>query len=118
MDVLIDVEDENGRKLDDEEVIDVMLMSLNAGHESSGHITMCATNFLQKHPEYLQTLCHLKTMKKNMPLFLLYIPSSSVSVCILQPLPARSTALPRRDDTSPLPHAPPATPALVFFSPS
>ncbi|MED6134602.1 Ent-kaurenoic acid oxidase 1 [Stylosanthes scabra] len=54
MDSLLDVEDDNGRKLSDEEIIDVMLMYLNAGHESSGHITMWATYFLQKHPEYLQ----------------------------------------------------------------
>lgn len=54
MDSLIDVEDDNGRKLSDEVIIDVMLMYLNAGHESSGHITMWATYFLQKHPEYLQ----------------------------------------------------------------
>ncbi|XP_019420077.1 PREDICTED: ent-kaurenoic acid oxidase 2-like isoform X2 [Lupinus angustifolius] len=54
MDALIDVEDENRRKLDDEEIIDIMLMYLNAGHESSGHITMWTTYFLQKHPEYLQ----------------------------------------------------------------
>lgn len=54
MDVLMDAEDESGRKLSDEEMIDVMMMYLNAGHESSGHITMWATVMLQKHPEYLQ----------------------------------------------------------------
>ncbi|CAJ2657850.1 unnamed protein product [Trifolium pratense] len=54
MDSLIDVEDDIGRKLSDEAIIDIMLMYLNAGHESSGHITMWATYFLQKHPEYLQ----------------------------------------------------------------
>jgi len=54
MDALIDVADEDGRKLGDEDIIDIMLMYLNAGHESSGHITMWATFFLQKHPEYLQ----------------------------------------------------------------
>lgn len=51
MDILLQVEDENGRKLNDEEIIDVLVMYLNAGHESSGHITMWATYFLQKHPE-------------------------------------------------------------------
>jgi hypothetical protein len=51
MDSLIDVEDENGRKLDDDEIIDILLMYLNAGHESSGHITMWATYFLQGHPK-------------------------------------------------------------------
>ncbi|KAI4317497.1 hypothetical protein L6164_025361 [Bauhinia variegata] len=54
LDALMDVEDENGRKLSDEEIIDVLLMYLNAGHESSGHITMWTAVFLAKHPEYLQ----------------------------------------------------------------
>lgn len=54
MDSLLGVEDENGRKLTDEEIIDVILMYLNAGHESSGHITTWATIFLQEHPEFLQ----------------------------------------------------------------
>ncbi|XP_027931466.1 ent-kaurenoic acid oxidase 2-like [Vigna unguiculata] len=54
MDALIDVEDDNGRKLGDDDVIDIMLMYLNAGHESSGHITTWATYFLQRHPEYFQ----------------------------------------------------------------
>ncbi|KAF2322015.1 hypothetical protein GH714_005694 [Hevea brasiliensis] len=54
MDALMDVDDENGRKLTDEEIIDVLLMYLNAGHESSGHVTMWATIFLQEHPEFLQ----------------------------------------------------------------
>lgn len=51
MDALIEVEDEDGRKLEDEDIIDVLIMYLNAGHESSGHITMWATVFLQEHPE-------------------------------------------------------------------
>ncbi|KAL2478273.1 Ent-kaurenoic acid oxidase 2 [Forsythia ovata] len=51
MDALMDVEDENGRKLNDDEIIDVLVMYLNAGHESSGHITMWATLFLQKNPD-------------------------------------------------------------------
>ena len=32
LDQLIDAEDENGRKLADDEVIDIMIMNLNAGH--------------------------------------------------------------------------------------
>ncbi|XP_075640900.1 ent-kaurenoic acid oxidase 2-like isoform X1 [Castanea sativa] len=53
MELLMDVE-ENGRKLDDEEIIDIILMYLNAGHESSAHATMWAALFLQQHPECLQ----------------------------------------------------------------
>ncbi|CAA2989472.1 ent-kaurenoic acid oxidase 1 [Olea europaea subsp. europaea] len=51
MDALMDVEDENGRRLNDEEIIDVLVMYLNAGHESSGHIIMWATLFLQEYPD-------------------------------------------------------------------
>nr|DAD47537.1 TPA_asm: hypothetical protein HUJ06_017474 [Nelumbo nucifera] len=54
MDVLMYVEDENGRRLSDDEIIDVLVMYLNAGHESSAHITMWATVLLQKHPELFQ----------------------------------------------------------------
>lgn len=51
MDRLIEVEDEHGRRLDDDEIIDILIMYLNAGHESSGHITMWATVFLQENPD-------------------------------------------------------------------
>ncbi|GKU92265.1 hypothetical protein SLEP1_g6014 [Rubroshorea leprosula] len=54
MDALMDVEDENGRRLSDEEIIDILVMYLNAGHESSGHTMMWATIYLQNHPEFLQ----------------------------------------------------------------
>ncbi|XP_052117344.1 ent-kaurenoic acid oxidase 1 isoform X2 [Arachis duranensis] len=54
LDQLIDAEDENGRKLADDEVIDIMIMYLNVGHESSGHTTMWATLILQQHPQYFQ----------------------------------------------------------------
>ncbi|KAK1549444.1 hypothetical protein Q3G72_002197 [Acer saccharum] len=42
LDALLNVEDEKGIKLEDDEIIDVLLMYLNAGHESSG-----ATVFLK-----------------------------------------------------------------------
>ncbi|OEL20125.1 Cytochrome P450 88A1 [Dichanthelium oligosanthes] len=51
MDRLVEVEDEHGRRLDDDEIIDILIMYLNAGHESSGHITMWATVFLQENPD-------------------------------------------------------------------
>lgn len=54
MDALLSVEDEKGRRLDNEEIIDILIMYLNAGHESSGHIIMWSTLYLQQHPEYLQ----------------------------------------------------------------
>ncbi|WVY98493.1 hypothetical protein V8G54_030644 [Vigna mungo] len=40
MNALIDVEDENGKKLSVDDITDILLMYLNAGHESTGHMTM------------------------------------------------------------------------------
>ncbi|CAL5008973.1 unnamed protein product [Urochloa decumbens] len=54
MDRLIEAEDEHGRRLEDDEIIDILIMYLNAGHESSGHITMWATVFLQENPEIFE----------------------------------------------------------------
>ncbi|WOK92741.1 ent-kaurenoic acid oxidase 1 [Canna indica] len=54
MDRLMEIEDEKGGRLSDEEIIDVLIMYLNAGHESSGHITMWATLFLQENPEIFE----------------------------------------------------------------
>ncbi|KAL6861402.1 hypothetical protein ACP4OV_017102 [Aristida adscensionis] len=51
MDRLIEAEGEGGRRLADDEIIDILIMYLNAGHESSGHITMWATVFLQENPD-------------------------------------------------------------------
>lgn len=53
MDRLIEVEDEHGRRLEDDAIIDMLVMYLNAGHESSGHITMWATVFMQENPDIL-----------------------------------------------------------------
>lgn len=68
MDALLEVEDENSRRLNDEEIIDVLVMYLNAGHESSGHITMWATLFLQSHPEFFQKAkAEQEAIVKNRP---------------------------------------------------
>ncbi|XP_043695007.1 ent-kaurenoic acid oxidase 2-like [Telopea speciosissima] len=68
MDALLDVKDEKGRELNDEEIIDVLLMYLNAGHESSGHITMWATLFLQHHPEvFKKAKVEQEEIVKNRP---------------------------------------------------
>ena len=54
LDALLDTEDENGKRLNDEEIIDTLVMYLNAGHESSGHISMWSIVFLQANPEFFQ----------------------------------------------------------------
>lgn len=51
MDALLDVEDDSGRKLSDEQIIDTLIMYLNAGHESSGHVTMWTIAFLEQNPD-------------------------------------------------------------------
>lgn len=63
LDALLDTTDEKGRKLDDEEIIDTLVMYLNAGHESSGHITMWSTILLQAHPEFFHIAKVTKSRK-------------------------------------------------------
>ncbi|XP_051144151.1 ent-kaurenoic acid oxidase 1-like [Andrographis paniculata] len=66
MDGLMDAEDENGRRLSDEEIIDILIMYLNAGHESSAHTTMWATLFLLKHPDmYKRAKAEQEEIVKN-----------------------------------------------------
>nr|GME16517.1 ent-kaurenoic acid oxidase 2-like [Ipomoea batatas] len=68
MDRLMEVKDENGKQLDDEEIIDVLVMYLNAGHESSGHVTMWAALLLQKHPEvFKKAKAEQEEIVRNMP---------------------------------------------------
>lgn len=54
LDMLMGVEDELGGKLSDEEIVDLIIMFLNAGHESSGHAAMWAVVLLQDHPQIFQ----------------------------------------------------------------
>ncbi|KAA8522078.1 hypothetical protein F0562_012608 [Nyssa sinensis] len=54
MDLLMEVQDEDGRKLSDEEIIDLIIIYLLAGHESSAHATTWAVIFLQEHPQIFQ----------------------------------------------------------------
>ncbi|XP_047334114.1 ent-kaurenoic acid oxidase 1-like [Impatiens glandulifera] len=51
MDALLEVVDDKGRRLGDDDIIDILVMYLNAGHESSGHTAMWAVFYLHKHPE-------------------------------------------------------------------
>ncbi|XP_038970822.1 ent-kaurenoic acid oxidase-like [Phoenix dactylifera] len=68
MDRLMEAEDETGSRLSNEEIIDIMIMYLNAGHESSGHITMWATVLLQDHPEIFQKAkAEQEEIRRNKP---------------------------------------------------
>ncbi|XAR54833.1 hypothetical protein NMG60_11030139, partial [Bertholletia excelsa] len=53
LDLLLEAEDEDGGKLKDEEVIDLIIIFLTAGHESSAHAIMWAVIFLTDHPHCL-----------------------------------------------------------------
>uniref|UniRef100_A0ACD5XXF5 Uncharacterized protein n=1 Tax=Avena sativa TaxID=4498 RepID=A0ACD5XXF5_AVESA len=68
MDRLIAAEGEGGRRLDDDEIVDILVMYLNAGHESSGHITMWATVFLQENPDILaKAKAEQEEIMRNIP---------------------------------------------------
>lgn len=52
LEALLLAKDEDGKALTDEEIIDVLLMYLNAGHESSAHTIMWILIHLQRHPQF------------------------------------------------------------------
>ncbi|XP_039167236.1 ent-kaurenoic acid oxidase 2 [Eucalyptus grandis] len=54
LDMLMEVEDEDKMKLEEEDIIDILLMYLLAGHETSAHGTMWAALYLHEHPDILQ----------------------------------------------------------------
>ncbi|KAK8998633.1 hypothetical protein V6N11_084020 [Hibiscus sabdariffa] len=54
IDLLMEIQDENGHKLPDEDIIDLLLMFLLAGHESSAHVAMWAILYLHNHPQVLK----------------------------------------------------------------
>ncbi|XWS49598.1 hypothetical protein CRYUN_Cryun12cG0016900 [Craigia yunnanensis] len=54
IDLIKEVEDEEGEKLDDEHIVIVLLVFLLAGHETSGRAATWATIYLHDHPEVLQ----------------------------------------------------------------
>ncbi|CAK9173370.1 unnamed protein product [Ilex paraguariensis] len=55
LDLMIETEDDDGRKLSDEEIIDLIIAYLFAGHESSAHAATWTIIFLQKHPQFFKT---------------------------------------------------------------
>ena len=52
--LLMEAEDENGGKLGDEEIVDLLIIYLYAGHESSALATMWVLMFLEQHPQVYQ----------------------------------------------------------------
>lgn len=51
MDLLLGVRDEEGRRLEEEDIIDLLIVFMLAGHESTAHTTMWAVIHLSQHPE-------------------------------------------------------------------
>lgn len=54
VDLLMETEDEDGRKLSDEEIVDLIIIYLLAGHESFAHASTWAIIHLHEHPQYHQ----------------------------------------------------------------
>ncbi|KAL3499856.1 hypothetical protein ACH5RR_038949 [Cinchona calisaya] len=52
--LMMEIHDDEGNKLSDEEIVDLIIIFLIAGHESSGHAVTWVIIFLQEHPEILQ----------------------------------------------------------------
>ncbi|CAJ1929061.1 unnamed protein product [Sphenostylis stenocarpa] len=54
MDLLMEVKDEEGRQLEDEDIIDLLLVFLLAGHESSAHGILWTIIYLTQHSHLFQ----------------------------------------------------------------
>ncbi|XP_062147106.1 beta-amyrin 11-oxidase-like isoform X2 [Alnus glutinosa] len=52
MDLLLGVKDEDGRQLEDEDIIDLLIVFMLAGHESSAHGALWAVIYLSQNPEF------------------------------------------------------------------
>ena len=59
MHLLMEVKDEDGAQLEDEDIIDLLLIFLLAGHESSAHGIMWSLIYLTEHPDvFLRAKVH------------------------------------------------------------
>lgn len=54
IDLLFEAKDDDGGKLEDEHIVNLLLAFLLAGHESTAHAAMWLTIYLYDHPEMLQ----------------------------------------------------------------
>ena len=51
MDLLMGVKDEDGRQLEDLDIIDLLIVFMLAGHESSAHGALWSVIYLSENPE-------------------------------------------------------------------
>ncbi|XP_075086609.1 7,8-epoxymelianol synthase CYP88A154-like [Nicotiana tabacum] len=54
VDLIMCIEDEEGKRLSDEEIIDLLIVYAFAGHETTAHTTAWAIMYLEQHPEFFQ----------------------------------------------------------------
>ncbi|KAJ8552696.1 hypothetical protein K7X08_020089 [Anisodus acutangulus] len=54
VDLIMAIEDEEGKRLSDEEIIDLLIVYAFAGHETTAHTAAWAIMYLEQHPEFLQ----------------------------------------------------------------
>ncbi|CAN4077329.1 unnamed protein product [Withania somnifera] len=54
VDLIMAIEDDEGRRLNDEEIIDLLIVYVFAGHETTAHTAAWAIMHLEQHPEFLQ----------------------------------------------------------------
>ncbi|KAL4274102.1 hypothetical protein GQ457_13G025010 [Hibiscus cannabinus] len=54
VDLLLDIKDEDGEKLENEQIVNLLLGFLFAGHETTAHAALWLTIYLHDHPEVLQ----------------------------------------------------------------
>lgn len=52
--LMMEIQDDAGNKLNDEQIVDLVIIFLLAGHESSGHAVTWAIILLHEHPQTLQ----------------------------------------------------------------
>ena len=54
VDILLELEDENGRKMEGEEIVDLLILFLLAGHASTATSIMWAMVHLTRNPQILK----------------------------------------------------------------
>lgn len=54
IDLMMEIEDESGKKLQDEDIVDLLIVLLLGAHDGPTHTIMWATIYLYGHPQILQ----------------------------------------------------------------
>ncbi|KAK4729080.1 hypothetical protein R3W88_022068 [Solanum pinnatisectum] len=54
VELIMAIEDDEGRRLNDEEIIDLLIVYVFTGHETTAHTAAWTIMYLEQHPEFLQ----------------------------------------------------------------